>query len=110
MDLSFVSNKLRRELESARAIKKAYGERADKISLRLDLLYAAPTLADVPTEPPPRCHLLTGDYVGCFAVVLGGNWRLVFRPNHDPVPTLEEGGIDLRRVTAITVIEIVDYH
>ena len=37
--------------------------------------------------------------------------RLVFEPNHDPLPRREDGGIDLDQVTAITVIwEVIDYH
>jgi toxin HigB-1 len=110
MDLSFGSKKLQRELESAKAMQKAYGQRAAKIKLRLDLLAESTNLADVPSTPPPRCHLLSGDYSGCFAVDIGGNWRLVFKPNHDPVPKLDDGGIDLKKVTAICVLEIVDYH
>ena len=36
--------------------------------------------------------------------------RLVFAPNHEPVPKKCDGGIDLDKVTSIIVIEVVDYH
>lgn len=37
-------------------------------------------------------------------------YRLVFEPAHDPVPRTTDGGIDIDRVTAITIMEVVDYH
>ena len=36
--------------------------------------------------------------------------RLVFRADHDPVPTREDGGIDWNSVTAVQIVEIGDYH
>lgn len=41
---------------------------------------------------------------------LAGGKRLVFEPDQDPVPKKEDGGLDWARVTAITVVEIGDYH
>jgi proteic killer suppression protein len=43
-------------------------------------------------------------------VVLTGNWRLIFRPDHDPVPQRSDGGIDLAAVTAVIIVAIEDYH
>ncbi len=54
--------------------------------------------------------MLTGDREGHYAVTLSGNWRLVFRPDHDPLPLLPDGGVDLERVTAIKIVEVIDYH
>lgn len=34
----------------------------------------------------------------------------VFKPNHALVPLRPDGGIDMERVTAITIIDVVDYH
>jgi len=45
-----------------------------------------------------------------FSVTLHANWRLVFRPNHNPLPQLKDGGLDLSAVTSIELIEVVDYH
>ena len=45
-----------------------------------------------------------------FAVDLVHPYRLVFEPNHKPVPRKEDGGIDTERVTAITILDVVDYH
>jgi len=43
-------------------------------------------------------------------VVLTKNWRLIFEVDHDPIPRLDDGGIDLDMVSAIRFIEVVDYH
>ena len=77
---------------------------------RLAVLSAAPTLSMVPTVAPNRRHQLYGNRVGQYAVDLVHPHRLVFTPNHDPIPVKADGGIDMEQVTAITVIEIVDYH
>ncbi len=45
-----------------------------------------------------------------FSVVLTKNWRLIFEVDHDPIPRLDDGGIDLDKVSAIRFIEVVDYH
>ena len=37
------------------------------------------------------------------------NW-LVFEPDHDPIPRMKDGGIDLQKVTAITILDVTEYH
>ena len=110
MKIAFASAKLGRILADPRAMERAYGILAKKLMLRLQLLAAVPALVDVPAVPPERCHPLTGDFAGQFAVVLAGNWRLVFEADHEPLPRKPDGGLDLARVTAIIIIDIVDYH
>lgn len=110
MDIDFASNKLRRQMESDSELQKAFGQLAKSLKLRLGVLANAVTLADVPVDPPVRCHLLTGKLAGSYAVVLKDNWRLTFRPNHEPVPVKDDGGIDLQQVTAIIIEDVVDYH
>ena len=78
--------------------------------IRLAVLRNSPTLADVPVSRPERRHLLKGQRKGQFAVDLVHPFRIVFEPNHDPVPQSEDGGIDLDRVTAIMIVEVTDYH
>src|SRR5258707_236247 len=99
MKIAFGSNSLERKMASPEAVAKAYGERARKVLTRLQVLALADTLADVPSLPPERCHQLAGDRAGCFAVDIGGNWRLVFRPDRDPPPRLPDGSLDLTLIT-----------
>ena len=53
---------------------------------------------------------MIGRRKGEFAVDLKQPFRLVFRPNHDPVPLKTDGGIDLEHITSITIMSVEDYH
>ena len=110
MDVLFASDKLHRALSTQRVLQADWGqEGAKKITLRLQQLAAAPTLADM-RNLPGRCHELTGDRAGQFAVDVHKGYRLVFRPTAEPPPRKPDGGIDWAQVDSITVDEIVDYH
>lgn len=74
------------------------------------MLHAAASLAVVPTTPPERRHLLTGDYAGHYAVDLQHPHRIVFIPAEDPPPLKPDGGHDLHNIKSIIIIEVVDYH
>lgn len=78
--------------------------------MRLGLLKNATSLSLVPVTPPERRHQLTGNRKGQYAVDLTQSLRLIFEPNHDPVPGREDGGIDLERVTDIRILDVTDYH
>lgn len=76
---------------------------------RLTVLFAAPTLADV-RGTPGRLHPLAANRAGQYALDLRGATRLIIEPTHDPMPEHEDGRVDESRVTAVRVIEVVDYH
>ena len=110
MELDFATEALRKRMENEKAMSKTYGERARPLKLRLSLLRQAKSLADVPHTPPSRRHKLTGARDGQFAVDLKHPWRLIFEPADDPLPLLEDGGLDLSAVTKIRIIDVTDYH
>ena len=110
MQIRFRSRRLEKDLSDPKAMAKAYGGRAKSIRMRLDVLRQAACLADVPTGPPDRRHQLGGNRIGQLSVTIKDNWRIVFVPDHDPVPSLRDGGLDTCQVTAVEIIEIVDYH
>ena len=111
MDIAFRTRKLQKTFGAEAALKKTYGpQRAKKVVMRLAVLRAARNLALVPTAPPARRHQLGGDRDEQFAVDLDRRYRLVFAPDHEPLPRMDDGGIDARRVTAITIVDVVDYH
>lgn len=111
MEITFRTQKLKKTFDSERALKRTYGDRmAGAIKRRLATLKNAHTLALVPTRPPDRLHLLTGNRKGLYSVDLVHPYRLIFKPNHDPVPLKEDGGIDKDEVTKITIREVEDYH
>jgi toxin HigB-1 len=111
MEISFARTKLKKVFDSKAALVTSYGEAiARKIGARMAVLKNARSLSHVPTTKPERCHQLSEDRDEQFAVDLVHPHRLVFEPNHDPMPRKEDGGIDKERVTAITILEVVDYH
>lgn len=110
MDVAFATEKLAKAMNSDSKLSQTYGaELAKQIRRRLDDLDAATTLEDMRTLPG-RCEELTGDRSGELSVRLSANHRLIFRPNHDPVPERGDGGLDWTQVTAVEVTEVVDYH
>jgi proteic killer suppression protein len=111
MDLSFKNGRLAKIFNSETLLRREFGaEQARCIMSRLIFLQASPTLASVPIQPPYRRHQLTGNRDEQFAVDLKGPYRLVFEPNHDPIPRKDDGGIDLNQVAAITILGMEDYH
>ncbi|MHC4401187.1 MAG: type II toxin-antitoxin system RelE/ParE family toxin [Planctomycetota bacterium] len=110
MEISFATSKLAKLCNSEKRLRGAYGPRmAAVIRRRLMDLDAAETLASM-KELPGRCHQLTENLDGLFAIDLVHPNRLVFVPDHDPVPELRGGGVDWSKVTKIEVAGIGDYH
>lgn len=108
MKINFKDSKIRDLcLRGAVATKKLGDISARKLRTRLSELEAAGCVADLVTGRP---HELTGDRAGEYAVDLAGGHRLVFRPDHDPCPTKEDGGINWNFVTIICIEYIGDYH
>ena len=98
-------------LNSDKELRRAYGDRiARTIKMRLAVLKNPRTLTMVPTTRPDRRHQLVGDRKGQYAVDLVHPPRLMFEPNDDPIPQTEDGGIDTDNITAIKIMEVVDYH
>lgn len=83
---------------------------AKAIMMRMAVLRAAHSITLVPITRPDRRHQLGGDRDEQFAVDLVYPFRLVFEANHEPVPRRKDGGIDTDQVTAIRILEVIDYH
>lgn len=112
MDVYFRTSKFRKHTETIASAQREWGERRGKLlRRRLDELAAAvPSLEMMRKLPGARCHELTGNLKGKLAVDLDHPYRLLFEPAHDSVPRKPDGGLDWTQVTAITVLEIIDYH
>lgn len=111
MDISFATRKLEKLFSYEKELVREYGQRmARTIMMRMGLLKSARTLAQVPTTKPPRRHQLSQDRDGQFAVDLDHPFRLVFKPDHDPIPRRADSGIDTDFVTAIQILDVIDYH
>ncbi len=111
MKVSFSNARMRKLCNSEKRLRAEFGARmAALIGQRLLELQAVETLAELRKLPGPRCHELSGQLNGYLAVGLAPPQRLVFKPDHRPVPKLNEGGLDWANVTAVEVFRIGDYH
>ena len=110
MDILFTNERLHKLCTDQRAaIRKHGSDRAKKIRLRLDDMDAAAHL-EVTRHLPGHFHELTGDRAGQLACSLDGPYRLIFEPANEPVPRNAAGGLSWAEVTAVRILEIVDYH
>lgn len=111
MNITFASRKFQKTCEDQKERTRTYGpERAKLLALRLSQLRAAANLEVMRTLPQVRCHELTNNRKGQLAVDLKHPYRLIFEPANDPIPTKPDGGLDWTQVTAINILEVVDYH
>lgn len=113
MGLTFTTKKLMKQMNDGREMVKVHGAiRAKKLQIVLTQLRAAPSLGAFapPYSPPHRCHELTGNRKGQLSLDLDHPYRLLFKPDHNPLPQRSEGGLDWQAVTEIEIIGVVDTH
>lgn len=111
MDIGFRIKKLKKTFSTGKMLQREYGDQISaKIQLRMKVLRIAKTLSDIPASPPYRCHQLLGKRKDQFTVDLSRQLRLVFVPNHDPIPRNPQGGICTKEITAITILGVIDVH
>lgn len=111
MEVSFVSKSMQKCCSNEQAMRRRWGDRiARKLQQRLMELKAATNLHDIRRTPPSRCHELKGNRKGQLSVDLDHPYRLIFKPDHSPLPRNEDGGLDWGRVIKVVVIEVVDTH
>ena len=110
MKISYKSNKLERSLTKVKEMQKAFGTMAKKVNQRMKELSASANIEVLKTIPAANCHELKGNRKGQFAIDISGNYRLIFVPDHDPIPVKEDKSIDCIKITDIQVIGTEDYH
>ena len=110
MEIDFANSRIERDCSSPAAMKKKFGERrADALNARLRQLRAAKNLDELRGQPG-HWHELTQNRKRQIAANAGQGHRLIIVPTEDPPPTKPDGGLDWPNITAVTIIEIVDYH
>jgi proteic killer suppression protein len=106
----FASERLRTTINSKKALRRMYGDAGAKaVARRMFDLRAAATLDDM-YGLPGRCEELKGDRKGQFSLHLHAGFRLILEPADEPLPFKDDGGIDRSAVTAVRIVEVVDYH
>ena len=98
MRIIYKNKKIMKVCTDARAAERTYGrEMAHKIHQRIDELSAAETVEMMVRYRIGRCHPLSNNRKGQFALDLVHPYRLVFEKNGDDVQIAN-------------ILEIVDYH
>jgi plasmid maintenance system killer protein len=113
MNITFATKALQKQLNEEKELVKIHGTvRARTLKIVLASLRAAPTLSIFapPMSPPHRCHELTGNRKGQLSVDIDHPYRLLFEPNHDPLPMRGEGGLDWKQISNIEILGIEDTH
>lgn len=111
MNINFKTKRLAKCCNNEKEAIKEWGDQyARKVLRRLNELRANVTLQDVSHLPPARLHELEGNRKGTFAVTVKEPVRIILKPDHEPVPLKQDGGIDKSCVTDITILEVEDYH
>lgn len=110
VDITFDDNNLEKFANNDRVGQKKLGAiRFKKYKQRLDQLKASKTLEDVRNQPG-RFHELTGDRKGQWACDLDNPFRLIFKPQENPIPTDDNGKYIWIEILGVEVVEIKDYH
>jgi len=100
VDITFDNNK----------IKKTCQKPIRKLKTRLDDIRAATNMA-VLQLLPGRCHALTADKKGLWAIDLEHPNRLIFEPVlQNPDDRTVDGRLILENIVAIKLIKVEDYH
>ena len=111
MDINFKNQNLEKVFISEKELSKRFGQENGRLIMRRMMVLKATTFpAEVPHTKPERKHQLTGNRHGKFAVDVKHPFRIVFKPNHKPIPKRDDGGIDEYKITAITILGVEDYH
>lgn len=108
LEIGYENDKLKKLcLVSREADKRLGRDSARKLRARLADMVACANVSELHAGRP---HPLTGGRHGQFSLDLAGGMRLVFRPEYEPPPERECGGIDWGRVESVIVVFIGDYH
>lgn len=110
MEVRYQTKKLERTLTSDKELKKRYGSLAKKIKQRINQLTSAENLGVIANLPALRLHPHIGKNRGLWSIDIQANWRILFLIGNDPIPILEDGGINKKEVTIITITSIKDPH
>lgn len=110
MKLTYKNNKLQNSLTQDREIIKSYGTLARKIKQRITELKEAENIAVIATLPFMKLHPYKGDRIGEWSIDIFKNWRICFEIADSPIPTLEDGGVNLAMVTSIKIMSVEDPH
>lgn len=98
MEVTYKTNKIKKVCMDAKVSDRTYGnEMSEKIQMRIGEIEAADTVEDMIKFHIGRCHPLTNNRKGQYAVDLVHPYRLVFEKQGNEIQIAH-------------IMEIVDYH
>ncbi len=104
MEIYFKNKKTEKVFNNFRTLSQKHGyKQAKKAIQRINEFEAAESLNDINVLQAPRLHSLSGKQKGFWAVDLIHPFRLIIEP-------LDANTENLRTVTKVKIIEIIDYH
>ena len=104
MEIYFKNKKTEKVFNNFRTLSQKHGTRqAKKAIQRINEFTAAESLNDILILRAPGLHSLSGKLKDFWAVYLIHPFRLVFEP-------IDGDTVELKTVTKVKIIEIIDYH
>jgi plasmid maintenance system killer protein len=111
MEISYPSKRMQKLCTREKEMRGKLGTRmAEVLKRQLAVIEGAANLAELWAIPQTRCHEMKGDRKGQISIDLVHPQRLYIRPDHDPVPQQEGGGLDRAAVTRVLIVDIDDPH
>lgn len=111
MEFGFTKERDAALFTDPRRLRKKYGAPcAEKLEARLAQIAASASLDVLCRLPQARCHQLVADRKEQFSLDLEHPLRLIVEVADDPIPRLDDGGIDRSRVQRLIFVEIADTH
>jgi len=109
VEISFKNNKLEKSFTDDRVLAKTYGTMAKKVKQRYEDLKSADNLFVISHYPAMRLHSYQGNS-GIWSIDIFKNQRILFTINQNPLPTLEDGGVNLKAIEIIKIESVEDPH
>jgi plasmid maintenance system killer protein len=106
--ISFKSKKDEKDCCDEKSRCRRWGLQGRKILQRLGEIGAADNLKIFWTLQYLHPHILGGDRDGQISVDLKHPYRLLFLPDHNPVPRKEDGDLDMEKITRIIILEVAE--
>ena len=98
MEITYKNRRIEKVCTDIKVSDKTYGnEMSNKIQMRIDQITAAETVEEVSQYHIGRCHSLTSNRKGQYAVDLVHPYRLIFEKHGEQIQIAH-------------IMEIVDYH
>ncbi len=110
MKITFKNNRLQKTLTDDKELIKTYNVLAKKIKERRVDLELVDNLDVISKMPAWRLHPYGGGRKGEWSIDIFKNWRIIFEIDQEPIPILEDGGVNLSEVKAIKIVSIEDPH